>query len=82
MKLNRKDAKWFVPLLASVFLFCCLVSGCGVINGIGADTENIGRFPRTASQKGVDSMEMKRISDGIATQNRLMQRGQQFYSVK
>ncbi len=80
-----KTKGWTMSLLALGFMFCvCLwLTGCGVVNGIGADTENIGRFLRTHSQKSVDKMELRRISDGIKTQNRIMSRGQELtYHVK
>ena len=54
-----------------------LLSGCGTMNGAGADVENIGRFVRESTQKGVDNMEYRRLRAAEETRIRLMSRGQQ-----
>ena len=54
-----------------------LLSACGTLNGAGADVENVGRFVREGTQKGVDNMEYRRLRAAEETRSRLMMRGQQ-----
>ena len=68
-----RDLLTTVLLLGLLLLF--LVPGCGTINGLGSDTENVGRWIREVSQKSVDNMELRRIRSGIDTQNRIINRG-------
>ena len=66
-------------LLVGIVLAAILLSsGCsGTSNGFFADLEDVGRWGREVTQKSVDNMELRKIRSAIATQNRLMSRGDQ-----
>ena len=72
-----KDAvDLFVVVIVAVFFIALMMAqGCGTVNGIGADTENVGRFIRERTQPAVDGMEMTRFESAIRGQNRLIKRG-------
>ena len=74
---KKESTKWFVAWLVIAFLMivCILQSGCGTVNGIGADAENAGRWLREVTQKGVDNMELRKIRSAIDNQNRIINRG-------
>ena len=67
--------KWLVTIV----LLACL-SGCATMNGVGADTENVGRWLKKATQPERDKLEMRAISAAIADQNRIMNRGNKLAS--
>ena len=81
---KKKDTWLGVMFLLVIVLLIAIIllptAGCGTINGLGTDTENIGRWTREATQPGVDNMELTRIESAINNQNRLMHRGQQMES--
>ena len=62
-----------------------LLAGCSrnsipfsvTLNGLGRDTENVGRWVREVTQPSVDKSELKQISSAIDSQNRIMLRGQE-----
>ena len=77
MALKRLIARTERQILVALAIVILLIvsAGCGMANGFGRDTENVGRWLREKTQPAVDSMELQQISSAIETQNRIMQRG-------